>query len=64
LTGALYAVFVHVFEIMPRLVTERIKELRQEITQITEANRKYLRDPKYGSAVAASERRFQDCSKS
>jgi uncharacterized protein YPO0396 len=44
---------------MPRLITERINELRQEIAQITEANRRYLRDPKYGSAVADSERRFQ-----
>jgi len=29
--------------IMPRLITERIKELRQEIAEITDTNRKYLR---------------------
>jgi len=28
---------------MPRLITERIKELRQEIAEITDTNRKYLR---------------------
>jgi hypothetical protein len=44
---------------MPRLITERIKELRQEIAEITETNRKYLRGPKYGSAAAHNERRFQ-----
>ena len=44
---------------MPRLITERIKELRQEIAEITETNRKYLRGPKYGSAPADNERRFQ-----
>ena len=35
-----------IFRIMPRLITERIKELRQEIAEITDANRKYLHDPK------------------
>jgi hypothetical protein len=44
---------------MPRLITERIKELRREIAEMTEANRKYLRGPKYGSAPADYERRFQ-----
>ena len=45
--------------IMPRLITERIKALRQEITEITEKNRSYLRGPKYGAAIADNERRFQ-----
>ena len=44
---------------MPRLITERIKELRREIAKLTEANRKYLVGPKYGSATADNERRFQ-----
>jgi hypothetical protein len=48
---------------MPRLITERIKELRQEIAEMTEANRKYLSGPRYGprygSASADHERRFQ-----
>jgi hypothetical protein len=44
---------------MAQLITERIKMLRQEIAQIAEANRKYLRYPKYGSAAADNERRFQ-----
>src|SRR4029077_5022728 len=45
--------------IMPRLITDRIKALRQEITEITEKNRSYLRGPKYGSAIADNERQFQ-----
>jgi hypothetical protein len=44
---------------MPQPVAERIKMLRDEIAEIDRANRAYLRDPKYGSAVAASERRLQ-----
>jgi hypothetical protein len=44
---------------MPRLITERIKELRREIAKLTEANRTYLRGTKYGSATADNERRFQ-----
>ena len=44
---------------MPRLITERIKELRREISILTEANRKYLVGNKYGSAAADNERRFQ-----
>ena len=44
---------------MPRLITERIKALRQEITEITEKNRSYLSGPKYGTAIADNERRFQ-----
>jgi hypothetical protein len=30
---------------MARLITERIKELRQEIAEITKTNRKYMRGP-------------------
>jgi hypothetical protein len=44
---------------MPRLITERIQRLRQEIAEITERNRKYLLGPKGGSAPADNERRFQ-----
>jgi hypothetical protein len=44
---------------MPQSVAERIKKLRDEIAEINQANRAYLRDAKYGSAVAASERRLQ-----
>jgi hypothetical protein len=44
---------------MPRLITERIKELRREIAKLTEANGKYLVGTKYGSAAADNKRRFQ-----
>jgi hypothetical protein len=44
---------------MPQPVAERIKKLRDEIAEINQANRAYLRDPKYGSAVADNERRLQ-----
>jgi hypothetical protein len=44
---------------MPQPVAERIKKLRDEIAEINHANRAYLRDPKYGSAVADNERRLQ-----
>ena len=44
---------------MPQPVAERVKELRDEIAEISQANRAYVHDPKYGSAVAAHERRFQ-----
>jgi uncharacterized protein YhaN len=44
---------------MPKPVAERIKKLRDEIAEINQANRAYLRDPKYGSAVADNERRHQ-----
>ena len=44
---------------MPRLITERIKELRREIAKLTEENREYLAGTKYGSAKADHERRFQ-----
>jgi hypothetical protein len=44
---------------MPRLITERIKELRSEIAKLTEANREFLVGTKYGSATADHERRFQ-----
>ncbi len=43
---------------MPRLITQRIKELRREIAKLTEANHKYLVGTKYGSAAADNERRF------
>jgi hypothetical protein len=33
--------------------------LRQEIAELTEKNRKYSLGPKYGSATADNERRFQ-----
>jgi len=44
---------------MPQPVAERIKKLRDEIAAINQANRVYLHSPKYGSAVADHERRFQ-----
>jgi hypothetical protein len=44
---------------MAQLVTERIKKLRAEIAKHNEANQAYLRGPKYGSAAADNERRFQ-----
>jgi hypothetical protein len=44
---------------MSRLITERIKALRREIAELTEANHKYLVGPKYGSASDDNERRFQ-----
>jgi hypothetical protein len=44
---------------MPQPVAERIKYLRDEIAEINQANRAYLRDPKCGSAVADNERRLQ-----
>jgi hypothetical protein len=44
---------------MPQLISKRIKELRREIAQISEANRKFSRGPKYGSAEADQERRLQ-----
>jgi hypothetical protein len=40
-------------------VAERVKKLRDEIAEINRANRAYLHDPKYGSAEANHERRFQ-----
>jgi hypothetical protein len=45
--------------VVRQLITERIKRLRQEIAELTEKNRKYSLGPKYGSAVADHERRFQ-----
>jgi len=33
--------------------------LRQEIAELTEKNRRYSLGPKYGSAAADNERRFQ-----
>jgi len=45
--------------VVPQLITERIKKLRQEIAELSEKNRKYSLDAKYGSAVADNARRFQ-----
>ena len=44
---------------MPQPVAERVKKLRDEIAEISQANRAYVHDAKYGSAVDAHERRFQ-----
>ena len=44
---------------MAQPVAERIKKLRDEIAEINQANLVYLHGPKYGSAVADHERRFQ-----
>jgi hypothetical protein len=44
--------------ILPPPITERVKKLRQEIAELTEKNRRYSLNPKYGSAVADNERRF------
>ena len=43
---------------MPRLVNERIKQLRAEIAEISKANRLYVQGPKYGKFVAAQEQRL------
>jgi hypothetical protein len=45
--------------VVPRLITERIEKLRREVAELTEKNRKYVLGPKYGSATADNERRFQ-----
>jgi sulfur transfer protein SufE len=45
--------------VVPPPITERVKKLRQEIAELTEKNRRYSLNPKYGSAVADNERRFQ-----
>ena len=45
--------------VVPSPITERVKKLRQEIAELTEKNRRYSLSPKYGSAVADNERRFQ-----
>jgi hypothetical protein len=44
-------------ENMKQLVSERIKELRREIAEISEANRKYSKGPKYGAATNAEQER-------
>jgi hypothetical protein len=44
---------------LPPPIKERVKKLRQEIAELTEKNRRYSCNPKYGSAVADNERRFQ-----
>ena len=42
---------------MKQLVSERIKELRREIAEISVANRKYSKGPKYGAATNAEQER-------
>jgi hypothetical protein len=44
---------------MPQLISERIKELRREIAKISDANRRFSKGPKYGSAEADQARRLQ-----
>jgi hypothetical protein len=44
---------------MPRPMKERIKELRQEIAEISKANRLYLEGGKKVVAAADQERRLQ-----
>jgi hypothetical protein len=44
---------------MAQLITERVKNLRNEIAKLSEANRAYLKGPKYGAATADNERRLQ-----
>ena len=45
---------------MPKLITERIKKLRQEIAQIHDGEREYMKKPYKGAdAAAAHERRLQ-----
>jgi hypothetical protein len=44
---------------MQQPISERIKELRREIAEISEANRMFSKGPKYGSAEADQERRLQ-----
>ena len=44
---------------MAQLITERVKNLRNEIAKLSEANRAYLKGPKYGVATADNERRLQ-----
>jgi hypothetical protein len=44
---------------MPHLISERIKELRREIAEISDANSKFFRGRIYGTAEADQERRLQ-----
>jgi lipid II:glycine glycyltransferase (peptidoglycan interpeptide bridge formation enzyme) len=44
---------------MPRPIRERIAKLRQEIAQISEANRQYLQDGKKIPGAPDQERRLQ-----
>jgi hypothetical protein len=44
-------------ENMKQLVSERIRELRREIAEISEANRKYFKGPRYGAATNAEQER-------
>jgi hypothetical protein len=40
-------------------ITDRIKKLRHEIAEISDANRRFSKGPKYGSGEAEQERRLQ-----
>jgi hypothetical protein len=44
---------------MPRLIKERIAKLREEIAEISEANREYLRNGKKPPDAPNHERRLQ-----
>jgi len=44
---------------MPRPIRERLAKLREEIAQISEANRLYLRDGKKPPSAPDHERRLQ-----
>ncbi len=44
---------------MAQLITERIKGLRREIAEISDASRKFFHGPRYGSAVADHDRRLE-----
>jgi hypothetical protein len=44
---------------MAQLITERVKSLRNEMAKLNEANRAYLKGPKYGAAIPDNERRLQ-----
>ena len=44
---------------MPRLVSERIKKLREEIAEISEANRTHMHRTDAAAAAADQERRLQ-----
>jgi hypothetical protein len=43
---------------VPRLINERIKQLRAEIAEISKGNRLYMQGPKYGKFIAAHEQRL------
>jgi hypothetical protein len=44
---------------MPRLITERLKKLRDEIAQISEANRQYLKGGNPHIRAAEQQRRAE-----